>query len=136
MSAFFELSGQVAMVTGAARGLGRASAQALADQGVAVVLADRDKAEVEGATAALKQRGHHTLALRCDVTKAADVARMADVALAWSGRLDTLVCNAGIQGPAGPLAQAIDEDRQQRVFDVNLRGAARLAHVPLPVLAG
>jgi NAD(P)-dependent dehydrogenase (short-subunit alcohol dehydrogenase family) len=131
----FDLDDQVALVTGAAQGLGLAIARALAEQGAAVVLADRDEAAVEAAAAALREEGHEALALRCDVANAADTKRLADAALAWRGRLDTLVCNAGIQGPAAPLAETSDED-WQRVFNVNLRGAARLCAALLPTLAG
>ena len=130
----FDLDGQVALVTGAAQGLGLAIAQALAVQGAAVVLADRDEAACEAAAAALRDDGHAALALRCDVSDATDTQRLVDAALAWGSRLDILVCNAGIQGPAAPLAQASDED-WQRVFDVNLRGAARLATALLPPMA-
>lgn len=130
----FDLAGQVALVTGAAQGLGLAIAQALAGQGAAVVLADRDAPGAEAAAAALRAQGAPALAVACDVAHAAEVARLADTALAWRGQVDTLVCNAGIQGPAGPLAQASDED-WQRVFEVNLRGAARLADALLPAMA-
>lgn len=131
----FDLQGQVALVTGAAQGLGLAIAQALAAQGAAVVLADRDEARCEAASVALREAGHDTLALRCDVGQPADVARLAEATLAWRGRLDTLVCNAGIQGPAAALAEVSDED-WQRVFEVNLRGAARLTGALLPAMAG
>jgi NAD(P)-dependent dehydrogenase (short-subunit alcohol dehydrogenase family) len=130
----FGLDGQVALVTGAAQGLGLAIAQALAGQGAAVVLADGNEAGCEAAAAALCEAGHEALALRCDVANAADTKRLSDAALAWRGRLDTLVCNAGIQGPAAPLAEASDED-WQRVFNVNLRGAARLSAALLPSIA-
>jgi NAD(P)-dependent dehydrogenase (short-subunit alcohol dehydrogenase family) len=131
----FDLDGQVALVTGAAQGLGLATARALAEQGAAVVLADRDEAAVGAAAAVLREEGHEALALRCDVANAADTKRLGDAALAWRGRLDTLVCNAGIQGPAAPLAETSDED-WQRVFNVNLRGAARLSTALLPAMAG
>ena len=130
----FDLSGQIALVTGAAQGLGLAIAQALAAHGAGVVLADRDEAGSQAAAVALREQGHDALAVRCDVADPAETGRLADAALAWRGRIDTLVCNAGIQGPAGPLANANDED-WQRVFDVNLRGAARLANALLPTMA-
>jgi NAD(P)-dependent dehydrogenase (short-subunit alcohol dehydrogenase family) len=130
----FELHGQVALVTGAAQGLGLAIAQALAAQGAAVVLSDRDEARCMAAAAGLREAGHDALAVCCDVSQPAGVARLAEAALAWRGRVDTLVCNAGIPGPAGPLAEAGDDD-WQRVFEVNLRGAARLASALLPAMA-
>jgi NAD(P)-dependent dehydrogenase (short-subunit alcohol dehydrogenase family) len=130
----FDLRGRVALVTGAAQGLGRAIAAALGAHGAAVVLADLDARACEAAAAELRAEGVDTLAVPCDVGDAAAVGRLADIAAGWRGRLDVLVCNAGIQGPAGPLAAVADAD-WDRVFEVNLRGAARLANRILPVMA-
>ena len=132
--ALFDLGGQVALVTGAAQGLGLAIAQALAAQGASVVLSDRDAAGAEAAVDRLRAQGADATALACDVAEAADIDRLVAAAQSWRGRVDTLVCNAGIQGPAGPLAEAGDDD-WQRVFDVNLRGAARLANGLIPAMA-
>lgn len=134
-TALFSLEGQVALVTGAAQGLGHAIAAALGRQGAAVVLADLDLPACEGAAAGLRAEGIDALAVACDVGDAVAVERLAASAIAWRGRLDTLVCNAGIQGPAGPLAETSERD-WDRVFEVNLRGAARLANHVLPVMAG
>jgi NAD(P)-dependent dehydrogenase (short-subunit alcohol dehydrogenase family) len=131
----FSLSGRVALVTGAAQGLGRSIATALGAHGAAVVLADVNAGACDAAAADLREQGIDALAVCCDVGDAAAVERLAEIAIGWRGRLDTLVCNAGIQGPAGPLAEVSDE-AWQRVFDVNLRGAARLAKRVLPVMAG
>jgi NAD(P)-dependent dehydrogenase (short-subunit alcohol dehydrogenase family) len=133
--ALFDLAGRVALVTGAARGLGRATAAALGAHGAAVVLADLDGPACEAAAAELRAVGVDTLAVSCDVGDAAAGARLADLAGAWRGRIDVLVCNAGVQGPAGPLAAMADAD-WDRVFDVNLRGAARLANRIVPDMAG
>lgn len=130
----FGLHGRTALVTGAASGIGWAIAELLAQQGAAVVLVDRDAQACTQAARSLQAAGAQALALACDVGSAADVARAAEAALQWQGRFDVLVCNAGMQGPAAPLAQASDED-WQRVFEVNLRGAARFADCVLPAMA-
>lgn len=130
----FDLGGQVALVTGAAQGLGRAIAAALGAHGAAVVLADRDAAGCAAAADALRADGVDALAVPCDVADPAAVARLADVAAGWHGRIDTLVCNAGVQGPAGPLAETTDAD-WEHVFGVNLQGAARLANLVVPSMA-
>jgi NAD(P)-dependent dehydrogenase (short-subunit alcohol dehydrogenase family) len=130
----FGLAGRVALVTGAASGIGWAIAELLARQGAAVVLVDRDAQACAQAARTLQSSGAHALALACDVGIAASVAQTAEAALQWKGRVDVLVCNAGMQGPAAPLAQAGDDD-WQRVFDVNLRGAARFADRLLPAMA-
>jgi NAD(P)-dependent dehydrogenase (short-subunit alcohol dehydrogenase family) len=134
MRDLFGLSGKVAVVTGAAQGLGRAIALALGAHGASVVVADIDAGGCDAAAAELRAHGIDCLSVTCDVADAGAIERLAALALGWRGRVDTLVCNAGIQGPAGPLAGASDAD-WERVFGVNLRGAARLANRLLPQMA-
>lgn len=130
----FGLTGRVALVTGAAGGIGWAIAESLARQSAALVLVDHDAAACQEAAHRLQADGAQALALACDVGAAAEVARTAQAALGWQGRIDVLVCNAGVQGPAAPLAQAKDAD-WQRVFEVNLRGATRFTDQLLPAMA-
>jgi NAD(P)-dependent dehydrogenase (short-subunit alcohol dehydrogenase family) len=132
MNDLFSLQGKVALVTGAGQGLGLAMAQTLAAQGAAVLLADREPPDA--VVQALSQQGAQARALGGDLADPATPSRLADAALAWQGRVDTLVCNAGIQGPAGPLFAAADED-WDRVFQVNLRSSARLAAALVPGMA-
>lgn len=73
--------------------------------------------------------------MACDVADPSAVAGLAASAQQWRGRIDILVCNAGIQGPAARLHTISDED-WERVFDVNLRCAARLCSALLPGMAG
>jgi len=131
----FDLGGQVALVTGAAQGLGSAIAAALGAHGAAVVLADCDAAGCAAAADALRADGVDALPIPCDVADPAAVVRLVDVAAGWRGRIDTLVCNAGVQGPAEPLAETTDADRDH-VSGVNLQGAARLANLIVPSMAG
>ena len=130
----FDLDGQVALVTGAAQGLGRAIAAALGAHGAAVVLADRDAAGCLTAAEALRTYGIDVLAVPCDVSDPVALVHLAETATSWRGRIDTLVCNAGVQGPVGPLADTTDAD-WDHVFGVNLRGAARLANLVVPSMA-
>ncbi|MEK8052790.1 glucose 1-dehydrogenase [Ideonella sp. DXS22W] len=129
-ASLFDLSGRTALVTGAGQGLGLAIAQALAAHGAHVLVSDRDAASCELAVAALRAQGRVADACPADLAQPAQIDALCQAA----GAVDVLVCNAGIQGPAGPLAQASDAAWQQ-VFDINLRAAARLTSGLLPGMA-
>jgi len=112
---------KVALVTGAASGLGLATAKAFAEAGASVVLADWDETAVQPAAQALADQGHKTLAVRCDVSDDAQVEAMVAQTVAAFGRLDAAYNNAGIQNV---LAETADSPRDDydRVMGVNLRG--------------
>jgi NAD(P)-dependent dehydrogenase (short-subunit alcohol dehydrogenase family) len=112
---------KVALVTGAASGLGLATAKAFAEAGASVVLADWDEKEVHAAAKGLADKGHKTLAVRCDVSDDAQVEAMVNRTVATFGRLDAAYNNAGVQGV---LAETADSPRDDydRVMGVNLRG--------------
>jgi NAD(P)-dependent dehydrogenase (short-subunit alcohol dehydrogenase family) len=112
---------KVALVTGAASGLGLATAKAFAEAGAAVVLADRNEKSVRAAVEELTSRGHQALAIPCDVTDDGQVEAMVAQTVATFGRLDAAYNNAGIQNV---LAEAAEQTREDfdRVTGVNLRG--------------
>jgi NAD(P)-dependent dehydrogenase (short-subunit alcohol dehydrogenase family) len=112
---------QVALVTGAAAGLGLATAKAFAESGAAVALADLDEQAVQAAAAELVAAGHKAIAIRCDVTNEADVAAMVARTIAELGGLDVAYNNAGIQVPVVETADALGEDFD-RAIAVNLKG--------------
>jgi NAD(P)-dependent dehydrogenase (short-subunit alcohol dehydrogenase family) len=112
---------QVALVTGAASGLGLATAKAFAEAGAAVVLADWNEEAAQLAAADLAAQGHKTLAIRCDVSDDAQVEAMIHQTVATFGRLDAAYNNAGVQMV---LAETADSPRDDydRVMGINLRG--------------
>ncbi|MGC2297212.1 MAG: glucose 1-dehydrogenase [Acidobacteriaceae bacterium] len=112
---------KVALVTGAASGLGLATAKAFAASGAAVVLADWNEKAVRRAADELTARGHKTLAVRCDVSDDAQVEAMVEQAVAKFGRLDAAYNNAGIQNELAETADTTRED-YDRVMGINLRG--------------
>jgi NAD(P)-dependent dehydrogenase (short-subunit alcohol dehydrogenase family) len=134
LSDLFAMGGQVALVTGAAAGLGREIAQSYAQQGAAVVLTDKNGPACAAAAAELRDRGHDVTSLAADLGDSTEVAMLATAALGWRGRIDTLVCNAGIVGPAGSTL-GVDDPAWQAVFDVNLRSAVQLTCALIPSMA-
>src|SRR6201996_911310 len=112
---------QVALVTGAASGLGLATARAFAEAGASVVLADWNEKELQTAAKGLADEGCKTLAIPCDVSDDAQVEAMVKQTVATFGRLDAAYNNAGVQGI---LAETADSPRDDydRVMEINLRG--------------
>ena len=116
----FELNGQVALVTGAARGLGRAISLALAHAGADVALGLRDVKADAGLATEIQKMGRKALALQMDVSKMEQVFRAVDDTVKHFGRLDILVNNAGI-APENPAEKVREEDFDQTLA-VNLKG--------------
>ena len=110
--------GKTAIVTGAASGIGLAIAEALAESGATVIVADLDKEKTEGAANSI---GHGAVATTADVAKPEQVEAMIELAIEKTGRLDMLVNNAGIGGPMEPVGN-YPLDGWQKVIDVNLNG--------------
>src|SRR6201987_4915253 len=112
---------KVALVTGAASGLGLATAKAFAEAGASVVLADWNEKAVHAAAMPLAEAGHKTLAVRCDVPDDAQVEAMVKQTVATFGRLDAAYNNAGVQNVLAETADPTQED-YDRVMGINLRG--------------
>jgi NAD(P)-dependent dehydrogenase (short-subunit alcohol dehydrogenase family) len=116
----FGLDGRVAIVTGAARGVGAAIATSLAGAGARVCVADVDAGGAAARAAAIGAAGGQACSQLVDVSDAASVNRMVDAVLARWARVDILVNNAGIVGPVGALATS--EAEWERVLRVNVTG--------------
>jgi NAD(P)-dependent dehydrogenase (short-subunit alcohol dehydrogenase family) len=116
----FTLEGQVALVTGAARGLGRTIALSLANAGADVALGLRDVETAGSLADEIERMGRRVVALQMDVTKLAEIAPAVDAMVARLGRLDILVNNAGL-GPEN-LAEDVTEEDFDLTVDVNIKG--------------
>src|SRR3954449_5406416 len=121
MANTLDSSGKVALVTGAAAGMGLATARAFAEAGAAVVLADFKEDAVKAAVADLVAAGQKAIAVRCDVADDAQVEAMVDRAVSEFGRLDAAFNNAGVMARIAPTAESTREE-WDRVVGVNLRG--------------
>ena len=124
--------GKTALVTGAARGIGRATAEAFGREGAAVALLDRNEAEAKTAASAIAASGGRACALTADVTDRRTVDAAVADCVAEFGGLDVLVNNAGIH-----FARAIDEyteDEIDRILAINVRGAFHVIRAALPAL--
>src|SRR3954451_20427749 len=121
MSNPLDFSGAVALVTGAASGMGLATAQAFVEAGAAVVLADFKEEAVKAAAQKLAAAGHKAIAVRCDVSDDAQVAAMVERTVAEVGRLYAAFNNAGVMARIAPTADSTRDD-WDRVIGINLRG--------------
>lgn len=127
------LDGKVALVTGAASGIGRASALEFARQGARLVVADVDEDGVQETAKLVQREGPEALAVRCDVAQSAQVSSMVRAAVDRFGRLDCAFNNAGIEGQVVPT-EDYDEAMFDRVIAVNLRGVFLCLRHELPVM--
>ncbi len=121
MSNLLDFTGKVALVTGAASGMGLATAQAFAEAGAAVVLADFREDAVKAQAQKLTAAGHKVISVRCDVSDGTQVEQMVDRTVSEFGRLDAAFNNAGVMARLAPTADSTRED-WDRVIGINLRG--------------
>lgn len=133
-SKLFDLKGKVVLVTGATGGLGLAIVQAMSGHGATVLVSDLDPVLCTQTADRIRRAGGAAHDLPADLSRPDSAAALAKSALALHDRVDVLVCNAGIQGPAGPIGQASPND-WQRVIDLNLRASVELTTTLLPKMA-
>jgi NAD(P)-dependent dehydrogenase (short-subunit alcohol dehydrogenase family) len=129
----FDLTGRVAIVTGAASGIGRAFAFSLADAGAHVVCADRDAQGGETVSQAIRDKGQSARAVCADVTTETQVSDLAAAAADWHGRIDILVNNAGISTNPSRTHEFSVADFD-RLIAINLRGVFLCTRAVLPTM--
>lgn len=117
----YDFQNKVALVTGAASGIGLATAEAFCQAGASVAMADMRENELHSAAENLRSKGYRVLDIFCDVTDEEQVRQMVERTVSTFGQLDAAYNNAGIQSPLAETADA-DGAEFERVLAINLRG--------------
>ncbi|MDZ3992464.1 SDR family oxidoreductase [Pseudomonas sp. Teo4] len=134
ISELFSLAGKTALITGSTRGIGLAIAREYGRAGARIAISSESAEGCAQAVAQLAQEGVEAIALVADLSDPEAVQALAGRCLELFGRLDALVCNAGVAPHLGPLATASDAD-WELTFTVNLRSAVWLTSALLPAMA-
>jgi len=128
-----QLRDRVVLVTGAGRGIGRATALRCADEGAVLALAGRSVGALEEVAEAVRAKGGSALVVPTDVTDEASTAQMAAQVESAHGRVDVLVANSGIGGPTAPLWQ-LTAQQWDDTHAVNVRGVFLCCRAVLPAM--
>ncbi|RUS45578.1 SDR family oxidoreductase [Cohnella sp. AR92] len=126
------LEGKVAIVTGAASGMGKAIAELYAKEGAKVVASDLNLEGVQAVVEGIKANGGTAVAIKTNVGNLDDVNAMIDTAVSEFGTLDILVNNAGIMDNMAPVGD-VDDARWDLIFDVNTKGVMRAIRKAIPI---
>src|SRR4029453_15347131 len=127
------LSGKVALVTGASRGIGRAVVDLLAKQGTRVAVNYvSDRKAASDAVVSARKFGVYAIAVQADISKLEEGNRAVQETLEHFGRLDFLICNAGIW--QGDLVESISEELWDRTLAINLKGTWTVCRAAVPVM--
>lgn len=130
----FDLKGKVALITGSSRGIGKATAEAMARAGARVVISSRKADACAAVAGAITEAGGEAMVVPCDVAKKDDLRTLVDKIIDAWGRIDVLVCNAAINPHHGPLAE-ITEDAFDRILDTNVKNTLWLCNMVIPGMA-
>lgn len=126
-----KLKGNVAIVTGAGRGLGRASAIEMAKEGAYLVILSRTSPEIEATSRMIAKVGGEVLSLKADISRTTDVEEAVDKAQSHFGKIDILMNNAAVIGPVRPLHE-VEEGDWNICMDINLKGYFLFSKAVIP----
>jgi len=127
------LKGKTAIVTGAGRGLGRASSLEMAKEGASLVVLSRTPSELRETAKTIKTLGAHVISIKADVSNPGDIEKVVDKTIKHFGKIDILMNNASVLGPVSPLLM-IDQEEWDEVMAINLRGPYLFAKAVIPYM--
>jgi NAD(P)-dependent dehydrogenase (short-subunit alcohol dehydrogenase family) len=130
----FSLDGKVAVVTGSSRGIGRASAEAMARLGARVVISSRKAEACEAVAGEIRRWGGEAAVIPCNVARKPEVEALVAATLRTYGRIDILVCNAAVNPVYGPLGELTDE-AFDKVMGTNVKSNLWLCNLVIPGMA-
>ena len=134
MKSLFDMTGQVAVVTGSSRGIGRAIAERMAQHGARVVVSSRSVEACEPVVEAIRAAGGEAVAVACNIGRKPECEALVAAAIAMWGQVDALVCNAAINPHFGPMS-TIGDDAWDRIMGTNIRSNLWLANLVAPGMA-
>jgi len=134
MASLFDLSGQVAIITGSSKGIGRAIAERMAEHGARVVISSRKAEACEAVADTIRGRGGEALVVPCNIGRKEELQALVDRTMAEWGRVDALVCNAAVNPHFGPSI-GIPDDAWDRIMGTNIRSNHWLSNMVLPGMA-
>jgi len=130
----FDLAGQVAIITGSSRGIGRSAAEIMASLGAKVVVSSRKADACEEVAAAIKKAGGEAIVIPCNISRKEEIEALVKGTLAKWGKIDTLVCNAAVNPYFGPLAKIPDE-AFDKIMSSNIKSNLWLCNFAIPAMA-
>jgi NAD(P)-dependent dehydrogenase (short-subunit alcohol dehydrogenase family) len=130
----FDLSGKVAVITGASKGIGRAIAERMAEHGAKVVISSRKLDACEEVAKGIRERGGEAVATACHIGRKEELQALVDSTKARWGAIDILVCNAAVNPFFGPAAEMPDE-AYDRIMNSNVRSNFWLCNMVVPGMA-
>ncbi|HRD74329.1 MAG TPA: SDR family oxidoreductase [Hyphomicrobiaceae bacterium] len=134
MKSPFDLTGQVALVTGSSRGIGRSIAETMANLGAKVIVSSRKADACEEVAGAIRKAGGEAHVIPCNIGRKGEVEALIKATLDKLGRLDALVCNAAVNPYFGPLA-GIADDQFDKIMATNIKSNLWLANLAAPGMA-